>query len=226
MDDLHRPPPVTSPRVKALTYPAYQRALALLAERDADLARAVSEAPDPPFWRRVPGFPTLILLILEQQVSIASALATYNRLAALVGDVNPTALLALDDQELRSVGFSRQKTRYARALAAAILEGRLDLQALAALSDEEARAVLVELPGIGPWTADTYLLSALRRPDVWPVGDRALQVAAAEVKRLPEVPGPAELLVLAEPWRPYRAVAARILWHHYLTIRRRMGPVP
>ena len=91
---------------------------------------------------------------------------------------------------MRSVGFSRQKTRYARALASAILEGRLDLPALAALSDEEARAVLVELPGIGPWTADTYLLSALRRPDVWPVGDRALQVAAAEVKRLPEVPGP------------------------------------
>ncbi len=94
------------------------------------------------------------------------------------------------------------------------------------LSDEEARTVLVASPGIGPWTADTYLLSALRRPDVWPAGDRALQVAAAEVKRLPDVPGPVELSAIAEPWRPYRAVAARILWHHYLTIRRRMGPVP
>ena len=127
---------------------------------------------------------------------------------------------------MRSVGFSRQKTRYARALASAILVGRLDLPALDALSDEEAHAVLVESPGIGPWTADTYLLSALLRPDVWPAGDRALQVAAAEVKRLSDVPGPVELSAIAEPWRPYRAVAARILWHHYLTIRRKIGAGP
>ncbi len=143
-----------------------------------------------------------------------------------MGDLTPATLLELDDVAMRSVGFSRQKTGYARSLASAIIDGRLDLPSLTAMSDEEAHAVLIESPGVGPWTADTYLLSALRRPDVWPVGDRALQVAAAEVKRLTEVPGPDELLALAEPWRPYRAVAARILWHHYLTIRRRMGPVP
>ncbi len=226
MDEHRRRAPVLKPRTRALTTGAYQRALALLAERDPDLERALTEAPDPPFWRREPGFPTLILLILEQQVSIASALATYNRLIASVGDLTPVALLELEDVAMRSVGFSRQKTGYARALATAIIDGRLDLPSLTAMSDEEAHAVLVESPGIGPWTADTYLLSALRRPDVWPVGDRALQVAAAEVKRLTEVPGPDELLALAEPWRPFRAVAARILWHHYLTIRRRMGPVP
>jgi DNA-3-methyladenine glycosylase II len=225
---LQEPNPEPTPQNPrpSLTLPAFRRAVTLLTRRDPDLARAVLEAPDPPFWQRQPGFPTLILLILEQQVSIASALATYNRLVTMVGDLTPGALLELDDEQMRSVGFSRQKTRYARALASAILVGRLDLPALDALSDEEARAVLVESPGIGPWTADTYLLSALRRPDVWPVGDRALQVAAENVKRLPTVPSPIELLALAEPWRPFRAVAARILWHHYLTIRRRMGPVP
>ena len=210
----------------ALTPPAYRRAVALLVERDADLGRAVSEAPDPPFWQRDPGFPTLVLLILEQQVSIASALAAYNRLIAAVGDLTPGSLLDLDDHAMRSIGFSRQKTRYVRSLASAIVEGRLDLTALTRLSDADARTVLIASPGIGPWTADTYLLSALRRPDVWPAGDRALQVAAAEVKRLSDVPGPVELSAIAEPWRPYRAVAARILWHHYLTVRRKMGPVP
>jgi DNA-3-methyladenine glycosylase II len=209
-----------------LTPLAYRRAVALLVERDTDLGRAVSEAPDPPFWQRDPGFPTLILLILEQQVSIASALAAYQRLVAMVGDLTPGSLLDLDDQEMRSIGFSRQKTRYARSLASAIVEEQLDLTALTRLSDADARTVLIASPGIGPWTADTYLLSALRRPDVWPAGDRALQVAAAEVKRLSDIPGPVELSAIAEPWRPYRAVAARILWHHYLTIRRKMGPVP
>jgi DNA-3-methyladenine glycosylase II len=163
-----------------------------------------------------------VLLVLEQQVSLASAKAAFDRLAARLGAVTPEGVLSLGDEELRADGFSRQKTRYARALAAAVTEGALDLDGLAALDDESARQTLVALPGIGPWTADVYLLSALRRPDVWPTGDLALQEAARVVKGLPQRPSPDALEELAEPWRPYRATAARLLWHHYLSVRGRV----
>lgn len=191
-----------------------------LARRDEDLREVVARFGPPPLWAREPGFPTLVWMILEQQVSLASARAAYERLAAATGEITPASVLQLDDATLRSAGFSRQKTEYTRRLAAAILEGRFDPPALEQMDDEAVRRALVAQKGIGPWTAEVYLLMALRRPDAWPAHDLGLLVAAQEVKRLPQRPSPQELAALAEPWRPYRAVAARILWHHYLSTPR------
>jgi DNA-3-methyladenine glycosylase II len=175
----------------------------------------------PPLWAREPGFATLVLLILEQQVSLASARAAFDRLVAAVDVATPDAVLALDDAELRTIGFSRQKAGYMRDLAAAVLSGSLDLNALAALPDNDVRAALTSLRGIGRWTADVYLTMALRRPDAFPHGDLALHSSAQRVKRLDARPTPLELEELAEAWRPHRAAAARILWHAYLSERPR-----
>ncbi len=190
-----------------------------LSARDPDLAEVVERHGPPPLWARDPGFPTLVLLILEQQVSLASAKAAFDRLVAAVGTLTPTSFLPLDDVQLRAIGFSRQKTGYARDLAGALLDGSLDLASLGALADDEVRAVLTRLRGIGAWTADVYLTMALRRPDAFPSGDLALLVAAQRVKGLEARPTPFELETLAEPWRPYRAAGARILWHSYLSER-------
>lgn len=153
---------------------------------------------------------------MEQQVSLASAAAAFRRLEAATNPLTPQALLELDDSALRAVGFSRQKAGYARGLAQAIAEERFDPAALAAMSDQDAQAELLQLKGIGPWTADIYLLMALGRPDIMPAGDLALQVAAQEIKGLNIRPSPDELLDLAEAWRPWRSTAARLLWQHYL----------
>lgn len=201
----------------ALTETSLGDAVAELARRDPDLAAVVERHGSPPLWAREPGFPTLVLLILEQQVSLASARAAYNRLEAATGTVTPVSLLALDDGELRTAGFSRQKAGYARALAEAMLGGAFDPDSLPDLDDDGVRRALTALKGIGPWTAEIYLLMVLRRPDAWPAGDLALATAAQQVKGLAARPSPAELVELAEAWRPWRAAAARILWHHYLS---------
>jgi len=192
-------------------------AAAELCAADPDLAAIVERHGAPAFWARDPGFETLVLLILEQQVSLASAKAAYDRLAARIGEVTPEGVLGSSDEALRADGFSRQKNRYVRALSTALLDGSLDLDAVAALDDEGVRAALVALPGIGPWTAEVYLLSALRRPDTWPVGDIALQEAARRARGLAERPSPLELEALGDVWRPHRATAARLLWHLYLS---------
>ena len=201
--------------------PLDQETLALgmdaLCVRDKDLAEIVARVGAPPLWARQPGFPTLLKIILEQQVSLASARATYEKLLAVTGPLTPDRFLALDEQTLRAVGFSRQKAGYGRALATDIVEGRFDVGALETLPDEQARAELIKRKGIGPWTAEIYLLMALRRPDTWPMGDLALQIAMQEIKGLEQRPAPAAMEALAEPWRPWRAVAARLLWRHYLT---------
>ncbi|HYO63828.1 MAG TPA: DNA-3-methyladenine glycosylase 2 family protein [Pyrinomonadaceae bacterium] len=198
------------------------RAVGELARRDEDLARVVATYGTPPLWAREPGFPTLVHIILEQQVSLASARAAFARLLALTGGrLTPRGFLALDDAALRAAGFSRQKTAYGRGLADALVSGRLDLARVARLGDEEARAELTQVKGVGRWTADIYLLMALGRPDVWPSGDLALAVAAQSVKRLPGRPNAVELEMLGEAWRPWRAVAARVLWHQYLSARAR-----
>ncbi len=188
-----------------------------LVARDDDLAGIVARIGNPPLWPREPGFPTLMLMILEQQVSLASARAAFNRLEAAVPALTPATFLELDDATLRSVGFSRQKASYGRYLAQAIVEGRFNPASLGEMEDDEVRRTLVQLKGIGPWTAEVYLLMVLRRPDAWPVHDIALATAARQVKGLATRPGPQELEALAEPWRPWRAVAARLLWHHYLS---------
>ena len=130
--------------------------------------------------------------------------------------LTPRSFLMHDDASLRAAGFSRQKALYCRLAARSILEGDLDLDALELLEDDAARSALLALKGVGPWTAEIYLLMCLCRPDAWPSGDLALQLAAREVKRLDARPTAAELEALAEKWRPWRAVAARILWSHYL----------
>jgi DNA-3-methyladenine glycosylase II len=160
-----------------------------------------------------------VLLVLEQQVSLASARAAFDRLVETAGTATPEAVLALDDATLRAIGFSRQKAGYTRKLARAVLDSAVDLEALSALPDDGVRAVLTGLRGIGPWTADVYLTMALLRPDAFPQGDLALLASAQRVKRLDARPSPVELERLAEAWRPHRATAARILWHAYLSER-------
>jgi DNA-3-methyladenine glycosylase II len=198
---------------------SFAAAAAALCADDPDLAAIVEAHGLPEFWARDPGLPTLVLLILEQQVSLASARAAYGRLEMRLGTLTTEGILGSSDAELRADGFSRQKARYVRALATALEEGSLDLGRLPSLDDDAVREALVALPGIGPWTAEVYLLSALRRPDTWPVGDIALQEGARRVRRLDVRPSPAELTVIGEAWRPHRATAARLLWHLYLSDR-------
>ena len=201
---------------QVLTREVYARALAELCGRDEDLGRVVARHGPPPMWEREPGFPTLVHIILEQQVSLASARAAYGRLVAATAPLTPRKFLAFDDDALRRFGFSRQKTVYVRELARAVVAGEFDPRVLERMTDEEARAALLKLKGVGAWTADVYLLMALRRPDAFPAGDLGLLVAAERVKRLPSRPTPDELTALAETWRPWRSVAARVLWQHYL----------
>jgi DNA-3-methyladenine glycosylase II len=177
----------------------------------------------PPLWDRPAGFATLLHIILEQQVSLASAKACFDKLTARLGGVTPELLLELGDDELRSIGFSRQKTAYARHLAEAVIEKRIDLDGLHRLPDADVKAALLELKGVGHWTADIYLLMAMLRPDVMPKGDLALHVAYQKLTNSAERPGSDEFIAIAEKWRPHRSAAARLLWHFYLSEKRRTG---
>ncbi len=191
-----------------------------LAGRDPHLAHVHNTYGTPPLWDRAPGFGTLLNIILEQQVSLASAKACFDKLTLYVGDVAPTALLKLDDAELRTIGFSRQKTAYARHLSEAVLEGRVALDGLHHLPDAEVKAELIKLKGVGEWTSDIYLLMAMLRPDVMPKGDIALHAAYQQLTGAGRRPGSDEFVAISEKWRPYRSVAARLLWHFYLSERR------
>ncbi len=196
------------------------RAVRALSRREPALREVVRRYGLPPLWGREPGYATLVYIILEQQVSLASAKAAYERLErACRGRVTPRAVLRLSDAALLTIGFSRQKAGYARGLAEALLSRQLDLDQVAQMPDEEAQAALVAQKGIGPWTAGIYLLMALRRPDIWPHGDLALAVSAQSVFGLHERPTYDDLRTRAEAWRPHRATAARILWHAYLSRR-------
>ena len=188
----------------------------ILAERDPDLTRVLDRIGPPPLWDREPGFPTLVHIILEQQVSLASAKAAFDKLVVRIAPLEPAPFLDLDDTELKAIGFSGQKGRYCRELAKAVLGGSLDLDDLELLADDQVRAELTKVTGIGRWTADIYLLMALGRPDVWPRGDLALLKAVQDIKGFAEPPTAVEFETLGEPWRPLRSVAARMLWNHYL----------
>lgn len=203
----------------------WHRHVTAVAATDEHLAAELADSGMPERWSRPPGFPSLVLLILEQQVSLASAAAAYERVRARTGAMTPVAVLATTTEELRADGVSRQKDRYLRALSTAVDTGALDLDRLAHLSDAEVLTELVTLPGIGRWTAEAYLLACLDRPDVWPVGDRALQVAVAERLGLSDVPGQGELETIGRRWAPHRSTAARLLWHGYLTRRGRRETV-
>ena len=191
----------------------------LLIDRDGHLAEVVKTYGQPQLWVREPGFPTLVYIILEQQVSLASAKAAFDRLQNAVKPLTPKRFLKLNDTELLRIGFSRQKTLYTRLLAESLARRHFDLRYLHDLPDDSAHKMLVAFKGIGRWTADIYLLSALRRPDIWPTGDLALATAVQEVKRLHKRPSPEKLEALSAPWRPWRAVAARLFWHAYLCKR-------
>jgi DNA-3-methyladenine glycosylase II len=213
--------PVTNGPEPALTRASLAVAVDELAAADRDLAAIVARFGPPPLWDRVPGFATLVHIILEQQVSLASAGAAFDRLRAAADPLTPGRFLELSDAELLTIGFSRQKARYGRTLSAAVVDGSLDLDRLPALDDDAVHRALVAVPGIGPWTAAVYLLMVLGRPDVWPVGDIALAQAVAEVKGLERRPGPVEMAELGEAWRPWRSVAASLFWHDYLSRRGR-----
>ena len=168
-------------------------------------------------WGRKADFAALVKIILEQQVSLKSADAVFRKLETRVSEVSPQHIANLSADGLRKLGFTRQKAKYTEGLAESILSGEISLDAIRKQSDEEAHATLVKIKGIGPWTASIYLLMALRRPDVWPHGDLALAEAARRIKGLDERPGYDELDDMAMNWQPWRAVAARILWHAYLS---------
>jgi DNA-3-methyladenine glycosylase II len=206
---------------RILTEKTYQSGISELTTRDSDLAEAVSQWGNPPFWTHTPGFPGIVLAILSQQVSLESAQATFGKLENGIGSINPEKFLALHDSTLRAMGFSHQKASYIRGAAHEIMAGEFDLQDLESMDDDRARKRLMQVRGIGAWTADTYLLFALRRADAWPTGDLALAAAIQELRGLITIPGSQEVDRIANHWRPWRAVAARILWHHYLNKRGR-----
>jgi len=190
-----------------------------LAGRDEALGSIFDTYGTPPLWDRPRGFATLIHIVLEQQVSLASAKACFDKLTALVGEVTPSAILTLNDAEMKVIGFSRQKSAYARHLSEAHLNGGLDFDQLHKLPDQEAKLQLMNLKGVGHWTADIYLLMAMLRPDIMPRGDLALHIAWQKLTNAENRPGSEEFVSLAERWRPFRSVAARMLWHFYLSDR-------
>ncbi len=196
-------------------------AAAELGASDDRLGRLLLDNQVPPMWGRDEGFATLVKIILEQQVSLDSAAAAFANLKSAIGEVEPDRFLSLNDTELKTIGFSRQKTGYCRGIATQLIDKSLDLEALASVPDEEARGRLTALKGVGPWTADVYLLFALQRPDIWPMGDRALVVSMAENLPLDEIPSYEQAAQIADVWRPWRSVAARMLWHAYLSNRGR-----
>ena len=190
-----------------------------LAKKDKHLYSIIKRFGYPPIWTRKASFQTLIHIILEQQVSLASARAALIKLKERIGPVTPTKLLALSDDELKACYFSRQKTVYAKCLANAIVTKQIILKTFADLDDAEIRHQLKTVKGIGDWTVDVYLLFALQRTDIFPLGDLAMVNALKEVKQLPKEIKQEELLKLAEKWRPYRSIATMLFWHYYIQKR-------
>lgn len=186
---------------------------------DTDLAGVVERFGPPPLWARPPSFTTIIRIVLEQQVSLSSAHAVFKRLRDSVDTFTPDSLALLSVTDFRKRGLTRQKAEYCQGIARSIVSGHLDLRGLAKIDDDGVRRALINVRGIGPWSADVFLLMALRRPDIWPDGDLALAESARRVKRLRARPSPRRLARIASRWAPWRSVAARILWHSYLSER-------
>ena len=205
---------------RALTHASLAAAVRVLARRDRDLAALFRRNGLPPMWARRPGFATLVHIVLEQQVSIVAARSLYRRVRERIGGMTPEIVARTGVRRLHRLGLTRQKASYCHGLAQAVLEGSLSLGDIARAPDATGREALLALRGIGPWSADIYYLMALRRPDVWPVGDLALAVALHEVMGLPARPDARLQQDLSERWAPFRSVAARLLWHYYLNTRR------
>ncbi len=210
--------PHSSKPAQPLTRQTLAAAAAVLAARDPRLAFILGRYGPPPMWGRRPGFQTLVRIILEQQVSLLSARSMFERLQSRIQPFTPERFIELGDEYLRSLGVTRQKTTYFLSLSRSMLAG--ELASLSKLSDQAARETLMRIKGIGPWTAEIYLLMVLKRPDIWPNGDVALATAFMRLKQLPTRPGFPELAAAAEAWRPFRSVAARLLWQYYLANKR------
>lgn len=200
---------------------SFVAALSVLSDAEPRFAAVLARHGAPPLWPRDPGFATLCLLMLEQQVSLAQARAMYLRMEQAAGAVTPRRIAGLGEAGLRAIGITRQKSAYLAALAAELEGGALDLEAIGGLPDDAAIKALDDLRGVGPWTAQCYLLFALRRPDVFPTADLALLESVRQLWKLRTRPSPASVERRAAAWKPYRSVAARLLWHHYLSEKRR-----
>jgi DNA-3-methyladenine glycosylase II len=190
-----------------------------VATMDRDLKKILQVHGYPPYWVRPNTFATLVLIILEQQVSLASAYAAFKKLQEKAGAITPHTILKLSDTDFRTCYFSRQKMVYVRGLATAVLNGEVNLEQLNELPDDVIRKGLKTLKGVGDWTVDIYQIHALRRCDVFPIGDLALVNAMKKVKRLPASTTKEMLLNIAEPWRPNRTFATLLLWHYYIQTR-------
>jgi DNA-3-methyladenine glycosylase II len=200
----------------ALTQKTLALAARELASRDRLLANIHATYGDPPLWQRATGFRTLVHIILEQQVSLGSAKSMLLRLETAIQPFTPERFIEIGEMGLRQLGVTRQKSTYLIHLSESLIGGRLKLQSLSRLSDDQVVVQLTGIKGIGLWSANIYLLMAMRRADIWPAGDLALAVAVKELKNLAARPSPDELEMIAEAWRPHRAVAARMLWQYYL----------
>ena len=208
-------------RSQTLTRKSLAVAARDLADRDKRLAEIFNKHGVPPLWKRTAGFPTLVHIILEQQVSLRSGKAMFDRLSGAIKPFAPELFIRQGEMYLRSLGVTRQKSAYLVHLSSLLVEGELNFARLSRMTDEEARQSLMKVKGIGTWSADVQLLMAMRRADIWPAGDLALAVAVQEIFKLPARPTPDKLERLAERWRPFRAVAARMLWQFYLAKKAR-----
>ncbi|MBR9922233.1 MAG: DNA-3-methyladenine glycosylase 2 family protein [Bacteroidetes bacterium] len=189
-----------------------------LAESDTRIEELLHTYGYPPCWQRSLSFSGLLLTILEQQVSLASAKHAYKKLENLLEEISPERVNALPDHLLKKCGFSRQKTRYAKELARHILEGKVSLEAVPQMPDEIVRLHLTQVPGIGNWTANIVLLMMLNRLDVFPIGDLALRKSMIAHLDLPKKTDHETLLAISEDWKPLRSVACMLFWHRYLSI--------
>jgi DNA-3-methyladenine glycosylase II len=187
-----------------------------LSERDPHLLQILKDYGYPPFWSREASFSTLIHIILEQQVSLASARAAFVKLKSHIGEITPRKILSLTDEELKQCYFSRQKTIYAKCLAQAFAEERIRAEQLTSSTDEELRKILTDIKGIGNWTVDVFLMMCLHSTDLFPFGDIALVNSLKHVKNLPAHTDKVYLESITEHWKPYRTVAAFMLWHAYI----------
>ena len=198
-------------------------ALAALTAADPRFHAIIAESGRPPLRRRADGYAGLAATVVSQQLSTASAAAIWSRLAAAFDPLTPEAIIKARPQKLARLGLSRPKIKALKEIARAVSRGEPDLTTLCDLAADEAHAALTAVHGIGPWTADIYLLACLGHADAWPAGDLALQEAARLAFGLAQRPSTKDMLPLAEAWRPHRAVAARVLWSYYRAVKGREG---
>ena len=210
------------PKPHRITTPGeLDAAVAALLAADARLHPVLARTGKPPHrHRRKDGLEALVEIVISQQLSTAAADTIFGRVKQKVVPFDPATLLATDAETLRACGLSAPKQKHMKTIAAAILDGSLDLKRVKRLADEEARAHLTAIKGIGPWTADIYLMSSLGRADIWPVGDVALQAAIARALKLRKRPNEKAMEKIAKSWRPWRTIAARIFWIHEDGLRR------